>query len=300
MRAGPMKPSGEGARGELFVVATPIGNLEDITLRAIRVLGEVDLVACEDTRHTAHLLAAHGIRKPTISYFEHNEERRAAELVERLRAGAKIALVSDAGTPTISDPGYRLVRGAIEAGCRVVAIPGASAVTAALSIAGLPTDRFAFEGFVPARAAARTAAFAALVSEPRTMVFFEAARRLDDTLAAMAAGFGVDRPAAIVREISKTFEETIRGTLGELRDQLSRRELKGEVVAIVQGAPVSAAKRDVVGERMTVEMLTDAGLGLKQASDLIARLTGRSRREIYQAALRRGGRGRDGFESDGS
>src|SRR5271165_1045086 len=200
----------------LFVVATPIGNLEDITLRAIRVLGEVDLIACEDTRHTAHLLAAYNIRKPTISYFEHNEQRRYPELLDRMRAGSNIALVTDAGTPTISDPGYRLVNAALEAGFRVVAIPGASAVIAALSIAGLPTDRFAFEGFLPFRAAARAHLLQSFAEEPRTLIFYESARRLQETLHEMAKQFGADRPAAIVREITKTHEETTRGPLATL------------------------------------------------------------------------------------
>ncbi|MGD0076917.1 MAG: 16S rRNA (cytidine(1402)-2'-O)-methyltransferase [Candidatus Binataceae bacterium] len=276
--------------GVLYVVATPIGNLGDITLRAIKVLGEVDLIACEDTRRTATLLTTHGIRKPMVSYFEHNELKRVPDLVERLKQGAAIALVSDAGTPAISDPGYRLVRAALDAGCRVVSVPGPSAMTAALSIAGLPTDRFCFEGFLPTRSAARKKALAALKHEPRTIVFFEAARRLPEVLAEMAEIFGADREAAIVREVSKIYEETIRGTLRDLA--ATGAQLKGEVTLIVAGAAESEIPAsDASG--LTVEALREAGMGLKQASDLIAQLTGRSRREVYQEALRKSARTSD-------
>jgi 16S rRNA (cytidine1402-2'-O)-methyltransferase len=275
--------------GVLFVVATPIGNLEDITIRALKVLAEVDLIACEDTRRTARLLSAHGIRKPMLSYFEHNELRRVPELVERLKRGDTIALVSDAGTPAISDPGYRLVRAALEAGCPVLSVPGPSALTAALSIAGLPTDRFCFEGFLPARSAARRKALADLKHEPRTIVFFEAARRLPETLPEIAEIFGADREAAIVRELTKIHEETLKGTLGNLVATGSA--LKGEVVLVVAGASEAEGGRaEIAG--LTVEALREAGLGLKQASDLIARLSGRSRREVYQEALHQAARER--------
>src|SRR5229473_2243387 len=173
----------------LFVVGTPIGNLQDITLRALKVLGEVDLVACEDTRHTAQLLAAHGISRRLISYFDHNEKTRIPELIEMLRDGARIALVTDAGTPSISDPGYRLVRSCLEVRIRVVSVPGPSAAIAALSIAGLPTDRFTFEGFLPARSSARKTHLKSLAREGRTMVFFESARRFRETLTEMVECF---------------------------------------------------------------------------------------------------------------
>jgi len=273
--------------GVLFVVATPIGNLGDITLRAIKVLGEVDLIACEDTRRTATLLANHAIRKPMVSYFEHNELKRVPELVERLKRGAAIALVSDAGTPAISDPGYRLVRAALDAGCRVVSVPGPSALTAALSIAGLPTDRFCFEGFLPARSAARRKVLTALKHEQRTMVFFEAARRLREVLAEMAEIFGAGREAAIVREVSKIYEETLRGAIRDLA--ASAAHLKGEVTLIVAGA-AETETRASESAGITVEALREAGMGLKQASDLVAQLTGRSRREVYQEALRKSAR----------
>jgi 16S rRNA (cytidine1402-2'-O)-methyltransferase len=284
------------ADGVLYIVATPIGNLEDVSARALRVLREVAVIACEDTRHSARLLSTYGIRTPTVSYFEHNEERRIPELFERLQRGASIALISDAGTPTISDPGYRLVRAALAAGGRVAAIPGPSAVIAAISIAGLPTDRFTFEGFLPQRASARRTALMALAREPRTMVFFEAARRLEESLVDMTASFGAQREAAVVREISKTFEECARGTLGELQSRFSAAEARGEIVVVVAGMPApvatdSAAANDsstgAADRAMTVEALCGAGLSLKDASAVVARLTGGSRREVYRQALAR-------------
>jgi 16S rRNA (cytidine1402-2'-O)-methyltransferase len=285
-----------GAPGVLYVVATPIGNLEDVSPRALRLLGEVALIACEDTRHSARLLSVYAIRTPTISYFEHNEERRTPELIERLGRGENVAIITDAGTPAISDPGYRLVRAALAAGIRVAAVPGPSAVVAALSISGLPTDRFTFEGFLAQRASARRRALAALKREPRTMVFFEAARRLAATLAEMDAVFGSEREAVVVREITKTFEESVRGTLGELRARFSATEARGEIVIVVAGAPAPSVTEAADGDAdpeavaITVEALCDAGISLKDASAVVAKLTGASRREVYQQALaRRGG-----------
>ncbi len=274
----------------LYVVATPIGNLEDVSPRALRVLREVAVIACEDTRHSARLLSAHSIHTPTLSYFEHNEERRTPALIERLRAGESVAIITDAGTPAISDPGYRLVRAAHAAGLRVAAVPGPSAVVAALSIAGLPTDRFTFEGFVPQRDGARRHALEALAREPRTMVFFEAARRLAATLAAMETTFGPAREAAVVREITKTFEESVRGTLAELHARFAAAEARGEIVIVVAGAPAPAdglGAADVEAGAITVEALCDAGVSLKDASAAVAKLTGASRREVYQRALAR-------------
>jgi 16S rRNA (cytidine1402-2'-O)-methyltransferase len=302
------------ATGVLYVVATPIGNLEDVSARALRVLRDADVIACEDTRHSARLLTAHSIRTPSVSYFEHNEERRTPELIERLARGDNVALITDAGTPAISDPGYRLVRAALATGIRVVAIPGPSAVIAALSIAGMPTDRFTFEGFLPSRAGARRNAIAALRREPRKMVFYEAARRLAGTLADMAAVFGAGREAAVVREITKTFEETVRGTVGELHEGFAASEPRGEIVLIVRGAPAAALKveaptastddaeessagdagddavltvESVGGVAITVEALCDVGVSLKDASAAVARLTGTSRRDVYQQTLAR-------------
>jgi 16S rRNA (cytidine1402-2'-O)-methyltransferase len=275
------------AGGILFVVSTPIGNSDDISARAIRTLGEVSLIACEDTRRTGQMLARHQIGTPTISHFEHNEERRVPELVERLKAGEKIALVTDAGTPAISDPGFRLVRAALEANVPVVAVPGASAAIAALSIAGIPTDRFTFEGFIPARDAARRKALEELRRESRTMVFYEAARRVADTLAAMMAAFGESRDAAVVCEITKTYERTLRGTLSELERRFRATPALGEITIVVAGAPEQPDAGNVmVDVREALEVLREAGLGLKQASAVIARLTGMGRREVYQGAIK--------------
>lgn len=278
------------AGGILYVVGLPIGNPRDITERALEVLAQANLIACEDTRRTGRILAAHSIHTPTTSFFEHNEQRRTPAIVERLRGGARVALVTDAGTPAISDPGYRLVRAAHEAGISVVAVPGASAAIAALSIAGLPTDRFAFEGFLSAKPGARRSALERLAREERTMVFFEAARRLEETLREMAAVFGADRIAAVVREISKTHEETIRGTLGQLADRFQRQPPLGEITLVVAGAGAAAEPRGeaatTIDETRALEVLREAGLSLKQAAAAVAKLTGRSRREIYQNAIR--------------
>jgi len=269
----------------------PIGDPADLSPRALAVLSQADLIACEDTRRLAPLLAVHAISTPTLSCFEHNEERRARELVERMRAGARVALVTDAGTPCISDPGFRLVRAALDAGVRVGAIPGPSAVVAALSIAGLPTDRFVFEGFLPAKSAARRSELKSLAREARTIVLFEAARRLGETLAEMAEIFGNERRAAVVREIGKTYEEVARGSLGELAARFIRDPARGEVTLVVAGADRGASAADEgVGEArrsssVTVEILCEAGLSLKQASAVVAWLGGGSRREIYQHAL---------------
>jgi 16S rRNA (cytidine1402-2'-O)-methyltransferase len=272
--------------GILYVVATPIGNPGDITMRALEVLRDVDLIVCEDTRRTGAMLAAHQIRKPLISHFEHNEDRRVPELIERMRAGERLALVTDAGTPAISDPGYRLVRAAHAAAIRVTAVPGASAAIAALSISGIATNRFTFEGFLPPRDSARRKALDALRTESRTMIFYEAARRLGETLAEMADVFGSDRGATVVREITKTYEETIRGALSQLAERFRLKQALGEIVIIVEGAPERDSTASSSAATLTVEDLIEAGLSLKQASALIAKLTGASRREVYQEALK--------------
>jgi 16S rRNA (cytidine1402-2'-O)-methyltransferase len=276
----------------LYVVAMPIGDVADLSPRALAILAEVDLIACEDTRRIAPLLAAHSIRTPTRSYFEHNEERRVPELVERMRRGARIALATDAGTPAISDPGFKLVRETLDAGIRVGAIPGPSAVVAALSIAGLPTDRFTFEGFLSSKPASRRNELKALAHERRTMVFFEASRRLGATLTEMAAVFGAMREAAVTREIGKTYEEVVRANLGDLAARFTATPARGEITLVVAGAGrnPNAQERGGVGyseaaPALTIDMLCEAGLSLKQASAVIARLGGRSRREVYQDAL---------------
>jgi 16S rRNA (cytidine1402-2'-O)-methyltransferase len=276
----------------LHVVAMPIGDAADLSPRALAILADVDLIACEDTRRIAPLLAAHAIHTPTLSYFEHNEEHRAPELVERMRRGARIALVTDAGTPAISDPGFRLVRQALDAGIRVGAIPGPSAVVAALSVAGLPTDRFSFEGFLPSKPSARRNELKTLVREQRTMVFFEAARRLGAVLTDMAEIFGGTREATIARELGKTYEEIVRASLAELAARFTANPVRGEVTMVVAGLGRDQGAQDAPGNdestaasALTVEMLCEAGLSLKQASAVMARLGGRRRREIYQDAL---------------
>jgi 16S rRNA (cytidine1402-2'-O)-methyltransferase len=271
--------------GILFVVATPIGNSEDLSPRAIRILAEADRVACEDTRRTGAMLAAHQIRRPMLSYFEHNESQRTPEIIGHLRDGEKIALVTDAGTPAISDPGYRLVRAALDAGIAVRAVPGPSAAIAALSVAGIATNRFAFEGFLSPRDAARRKHLESLAHEPRTLVFYEAGRRLGDTLAAMVAAFGEHREAAVVREITKTYEETIRGNLGDLARRFAETPALGEITIVVAGAREGDG---IENDRsaVTIEMLQAEGVSLKQASAIVAKLTGQSRREIYQQAIK--------------
>jgi 16S rRNA (cytidine1402-2'-O)-methyltransferase len=281
--------SSAGVDGILYVVGMPIGNPGDISARALEILAQTDLIACEDTRRTGRVLAAHSIRTPTTSFFEHNEDRRTPAIIEKLRRGDKIALVTDAGTPAISDPGYRLVRAAHEAGIRVVAVPGASAAIAALSIAGLPTDRFVFEGFLPSKAGALRAALEHLAREDRTIVFFEAARRLGETLREMASVFGNDRTATVVREITKTYEETVRGTLGELAARFIDLPALGEITLVVAGAEISnepAGEAQLVDELRTVQVLCEAGLSLKQAASAVAKISGHRQRDIYQSAIR--------------
>jgi 16S rRNA (cytidine1402-2'-O)-methyltransferase len=277
------------ARGVLYVVATPIGHAEDISARAIHVLSEVDLIACEDTRRAGRLLARYSIRTPTISFFEHNELRRIPELVARLDSGANIALITDAGTPAISDPGYRLVRSAIDAEIRVTAVPGPCAAIAALMVAGLPTDRFVFEGFLPVKASQRERVLAELATEIRTVVIYEAARRLARLLLELIATFGGDRRAAVVREATKTHEEIVRGTLAELATSFADREVLGEVTLVIEGA--RGLRRSILASRTEesriIEVLRDAGLSLRDASAAAARITGVSRHELYQDAVRR-------------
>jgi 16S rRNA (cytidine1402-2'-O)-methyltransferase len=218
--------------GTLFVVATPIGNLEDITLRALRVLREVDLVAAEDTRRTRSLLQAYGVRAPVVSYFEHNQARRGPELVRRLRAGARVALVTDAGTPGVSDPGFQLVRLCQDAGVPVVPIPGASALLAALSAAGVPADRFVFEGFLPVKAGRRLARLRALHALARPVVLYESPHRLLATLEAIEAVFG-EAEVVVAREVTKRFEEFRRGTAAVLRAALAGGAVRGEVTLVL-------------------------------------------------------------------
>jgi 16S rRNA (cytidine1402-2'-O)-methyltransferase len=270
--------------GVLYVVATPIGNLEDVTLRALRVLAEVDLIAAEDTRRTAILLRHHGISTRQVSYYDAIERRRTPELVERMRAGARVALVTDAGTPGVADPGYHLVCGAVRAGIPVVPVPGASAVTALVSVAGLPVDRFAFEGFLPARAAARTARLRGLAAEPRAMVFLEAGRRLPAFLRDAEAALG-DREAVIGRELTKVHEEQLRGRLSELRARVEAGEpVRGEVTIVVAGAAAADAVAPDTLDAAIREALA-SGESIRDVSAAIAVRLGLSRREVYRRAL---------------
>ncbi|HXT56161.1 MAG TPA: 16S rRNA (cytidine(1402)-2'-O)-methyltransferase [Candidatus Eisenbacteria bacterium] len=270
--------------GSLYIVPTPIGNLEDITFRAVRVLKEVDLIAAEDTRHTQVLLNHYDIRTSVTSYHEHNERGKARELVEQLRQGRSIALLSDAGTPMISDPGYRLVVEAIRAGVQVIPLPGPSAVTAALSAAGLPTDRFGFEGFLPAKKSERRSALEALKKDTKTLIFYEAPHRLKETLADMAEIFG-DREVAIGREISKVHEEFLRGALREILATIEQQTVRGEITLVVQGATSGApvTEEGVISE---IRQLAENGMRVKEISELVGAHHGISKREVYRLALR--------------
>jgi 16S rRNA (cytidine1402-2'-O)-methyltransferase len=270
--------------GTLYVVATPLGNLEDITLRALRVLKEVDCIAAEDTRHSRKLLTHYGIATPLMSYHDHVERARAPRLVERLKRGEDIALISDAGTPGIADPGYRLVRAAIDAGVRVVPIPGPSVVIAGLSVAGVPTDRFAFEGFVPARSAARRSFFARLQGEERTVVCFEAGRRMAAALQDLADVLG-DREVVIAREVTKLYEDFVRGAARELAARAADLTPRGEVTLFISpaaGATPAASKDEI---RAAVARLRAEGLHLKEIAKRVAKQSGWSARDVYRIGL---------------
>jgi 16S rRNA (cytidine1402-2'-O)-methyltransferase len=277
----------EAPAGVLYVVATPLGNLEDITLRAIRVLREVSLIACEDTRRTAVLLRAHAITTPTTSYFEHNERWKGEKILEALRGGRDVALVSDAGTPAVSDPGYRLVRDARAEGIEVIPIPGPSAAVAALSVSGLPTDRFLFVGFLPAKATARQRALEDLATAGDTLVFYESPVRVIASLTDMHQVLG-DREAFLCREATKVHEEYIRGSLTELRESLaSRSSVKGEFVIVVSGAsdiPVSDESLETLFARFTAE-----GKTRREAVKETARILGLPAREVYRRVLEKPG-----------
>ncbi len=276
--------------GVLYVVATPIGNLEDITARALRVLREVACIAAEDTRHTGQLLRHFGIDTPLLSLHEHNERARLESIAARLRNGDALALVADAGTPLISDPGFPLVRELRRQGLKVIPVPGPSSVLAALSVAGLPTDRFAFEGFPPAKATARRERLQALAREERTLVLFESSHRIADTLADLAAVFGSERPAVVARELTKRFEEIHGATLGELPAWLAADPYrsKGEFVLVVQGAAATSAVDTPDHRRLLLALLAELPLG--RAVAVAARLTGLRKKPLYDLALALGNR----------
>jgi 16S rRNA (cytidine1402-2'-O)-methyltransferase len=274
------------APGTLYVVATPIGNLGDLSTRAREVLAGVTQIAAEDTRHSRQLLQACGIATPLTSLHEHNEARKSEELVARLRSGESIALISDAGTPLISDPGFDLVVAARARGVPVIVVPGPSAAIAALSVAGLPTDRFAFEGFLPAKTAARRAQLESLSREERTLVFYEAPHRLLEVLRDLRAVFGGERPAAVCRELTKRFETTYTGTLDEL---LQRAEddtdmARGEIVLVVGGASREAVPAASVDADRLLRALAEE-LSPSQAAKIAAKLTGLRRADLYERAM---------------
>lgn len=263
-------------------MATPIGNARDITLRALDVLTAADVIACEDTRVTARLLSIHGIATPTTPYHEHNARRAGPALIERITRGDAVALVSDAGTPLVSDPGYRLVQAAIAADLTVTPIPGPSSVLAALTVAGLPTDRFLFAGFLPPKQSGRRQTLTELAALPATLVFLETAPRLAASLADMAAGLG-DRPAVVARELTKMYEEIRRGGLAELAAHYADAGApKGEIVVLV-GPPAQESASDAEVDRALTEALDR--MSVKDAAATVAAMTGWRRREVYRRAL---------------
>jgi len=266
--------------GVLYLVATPIGNLEDITYRAVRKLREVDLIACEDTRHTRHLLDHYKIALPLISYHELNEQARAEELVAKLLAGTNVALVSDAGMPLVSDPGYRLAAAAIRAGISVVPIPGPSAVITALAAAGLPTDAFYFGGFLPAKSGQRSRALESLRDQSATLVFYEAPHRILEALADIERILG-PRPVVVARELTKLHEEFLRGTPAELRAALeSRPSVKGEITLLIGKASAAAPETTTIDEAIAAHI--HAGMSRMDAIKEVARTRGLSKRDVYR------------------
>lgn len=277
------------APGTLLVVATPIGNLADLSPRAREALKCAAVIAAEDTRHTRALLQAMGVGTPLLSLHAHNEPQRVPQLLERLAAGENVAVVSDAGTPLLSDPGFELVSRAAQAGFAVHTIPGPSAITAALAVAALPTHRFCFEGFLPARAAERRATLASLAHEARTLVFFEAPHRIQATLADLALEFGEGRQAVVARELTKAHETIYRGTLGELSARAAREEnfARGELTLVVHGAAPEAAAVDGAELRRTMEILLRQ-LPPGRAAATAAQLTGATRAAAYALATRGG------------
>jgi len=268
--------------GNLYIVSTPIGNLEDITLRALRTLKEVDAIAAEDTRHSRKLLNHYGITKPMISYWSEKEKVRSEEIIEKLRSGLSVAIISDAGTPGISDPGAVLIKRAIKEGIDVIPIPGPSAAIAALSVSGLSTEEFTFIGFLPPKAAQRQKRLNELVLEPRTLIFYEAPHRIFETLKDMEEIFG-QRQAALAKEITKMHEEILRGTISEIVDMLETRTIAGEYVIIVEGKSKEAVSIEEALEE--VKSLMKRGKGRKEAVKIVAEGYGLSKKELYDRSL---------------
>lgn len=276
--------------GHLYIVATPIGNLSDISQRAIQVLQQVDRILAEDTRHSSHLLHHLGIQKPMWSCHEHNEEQRVEHVLSALGAGQSLALISDAGTPLISDPGYRLVTAVAEQGYPVVPIPGPSALISALSIAGLPTDRFVFEGFLPAKSSARVKQLQAIADETRTLVFYESSHRICATLDDIQRVFGSDRQITLMRELTKRHEQVFRGSVAQVNEQVASdpNHQKGEFVLIIRGAQASIETQQI-SSTMLLQGLLEA-LPASKAASLAAKLTGVPRKQLYDQALKLSGK----------
>jgi 16S rRNA (cytidine1402-2'-O)-methyltransferase len=275
--------------GTLYIVATPIGNLEDITFRAVRILKDVDLIAAEDTRHSRKLLTHFGISKPLTSYFDHNKNNKGSYILDKLREGLSVALISDAGTPCISDPGYQLVRDAVAAGITVVPIPGPSAVLAALSAAGLPTDRFVFEGFLPNRQGKRRERLLSLAGEERVMVFYESPNRLQAALADLLDVMG-NREVVMARELTKIYEEFLRGPVADVLERLKEHQVKGEVVLLVAPSHVPDETEVAPIDELLREYISAGGFSLKDAVQRVVLETGRPRGEVYAEALKLKGR----------
>ena len=269
----------------LYIVATPIGNLQDITLRALELLASVDIVAAEDTRRSRVLLGHHGIERSLLALHEHNEETQSPLLVERMEGGESVALISDAGTPLLSDPGYRLVSLAVEAGIEVIAVPGASALTAALSVSGLPTDRFGFEGFLPAKRAARGKRLQGLADDTRTLVFYESSHRIESCLSDMSLALGADRPAAVCRELTKQFETVLRGPLADLHLAVASdpNQRRGEFVIVVGGAKASADASLAHAVELARALVDE--VGASRAARIAASIHAAPRREVYRQLL---------------
>jgi 16S rRNA (cytidine1402-2'-O)-methyltransferase len=271
--------------GTLYIIATPIGNLEDITFRAVRLLREADLIAAEDTRHSRKLLSHFGISRPLTSYFDHNKSFKGNYILEKLREGLSVALISDAGTPCISDPGYQLVRDAVAEGIPVVPVPGPSAVIAALSAAGLPTDRFAYEGFLPNRQGKRRDKLESIRREERVVVFYEASNRLEASLSDLLEVLG-EREVVIARELTKIHEEFLKGNAAQLLELISGRRIKGEVVLLVAPAKEVEKSPGIILADLLGEYTGAGGLSIKDAVRKVALETGCSRSEVYAEALR--------------
>mgnify|MGYP003921279335 CR=1 FL=1 len=271
--------------GTLYIVATPIGNLGDMVPRAVETLQSVSVIACEDTRHSKKLLDHFSIDKPCIAYHDHTDKKSSYNILKRLRAGEDVALISDAGTPLISDPGYRLVSEARQQGYSVIPIPGASAVVAALSVSGLPTDKFKFMGFLPAKSTQRKTSLSAVKGSAETMVYYEAPHRIADTIADMLDIFGADRPAFMAREISKTFETYLQGSMAELLAlvQADSNQQRGEIVLVIAGAANESDVVSVDSEKVLGLLLKE--LPLTKAASLTAKISGGDKKQLYQLGL---------------